>query len=70
MTATIEITLNGEPREVSSDITVADLVDSLGMKRERVAIERNREVVRRADWEVVRLQTGDRIELVHFVGGG
>jgi thiamine biosynthesis protein ThiS len=70
MTATMEITLNGEAREVPPDTTVAGLVDSLGIKRERVAVERNREVVRRADWELVRLETGDHIELVHFVGGG
>jgi sulfur carrier protein len=70
MTATIEITLNGEAREVPPDSTVADLVDSLGVKRERVAVERNHEVVRRAEWDLVRLETGDRIELVHFVGGG
>jgi thiamine biosynthesis protein ThiS len=70
MSETIEITLNGDPRSVPVGSTVADLVDALELPRERVAVELNREVVRRAEWTDVRLDAGDRVEVVHFVGGG
>ena len=70
MTETIEITLNGEPRAVPAGSSVADLVEALGLPRERVAVEHNREVVRRTEWSSERLAAGDRVEIVHFVGGG
>lgn len=50
--------------------TLDDLVSQLALAPERLALERNREVVRRADWPRVSLAEGDRIEIVHFVGGG
>jgi thiamine biosynthesis protein ThiS len=70
MTETIQITLNGEARTVDAGCSVADLVASLDIPRERVAVERNHEVVRRAEWDAVRLEPGDHVEVVHFVGGG
>jgi sulfur carrier protein len=70
MNDTIEITVNGEPRTVASEITVDGLLDALDLPRERIAVEVNRRIVRRADWNAVRLAAGDRLEVVHFVGGG
>ena len=70
MTDTIEITVNGEARSVAPGTTVGGLLDELGMPRERVAVELNRRVVRKADWTAAELAAGDRIEIVHFVGGG
>lgn len=66
----MRIEVNGESREVPENLTVASLVEQLALPNERTAIERNREVVRRADWPTVDLTEGDRIEIVHFVGGG
>ena len=64
------ITLNGEPRMLSSIGSVRDLVLDLGLDEDAVAVERNREIVRRLNWADTELQTGDRIEVVRFVGGG
>ena len=50
--------------------TVADLLDSLGLLPEGVAVERNRDIIGRSDYSTIRLAEGDRIEIVHFVGGG
>lgn len=66
----MRIEVNGEEREVAADATLDDLVRQLALPPERLAVERNREVVRRADWPQVKLIAGDRIEIVHFVGGG
>lgn len=70
MNDTIEITVNGEPQTVVPELTVDALLDVLGMPRERIAVEINRRIVRRVDWSTVRLAVGDRLEIVHFVGGG
>jgi sulfur carrier protein len=66
----LRIEVNGEGREVDADATLADLVKQLALVPERLAIEHNRAVVRRADWPQTRLSEGDRVEIVHFVGGG
>lgn len=68
--STIEITVNGTPRQVRSGITVADLIAELGFAGRPVAVERNREVVPRKAHPETRLAAGDRLELVTFVGGG
>ena len=66
----LRIEVNGESRDVGPDTTLDDLIKRLALVPERLAVERNREVVRRADWPQIRLVEGDRIEIVHFVGGG
>jgi sulfur carrier protein len=66
----IEIVVNGEPRQVPAGTTVAGLVAELGLGDRRVAVERNREVVPRAQHTEVPLEAGDRVEVVTFVGGG
>ena len=62
--------INGQPREFPDSLTVATLVAGLGMKLDRVAVELNLEIVPRASWETTPLKDGDRLEIVHFVGGG
>lgn len=64
------IEVNGERLEVEEGATLAELVLALKLVPERLAIERNREVVRRTDWPQTMLSEGDRIEIVHFIGGG
>ncbi|HZS09733.1 MAG TPA: sulfur carrier protein ThiS [Blastocatellia bacterium] len=66
----IEIILNGEPRLVPPETTVTDLVSSLNLAPERLAIELNLSILPRHTWAETRLRQGDRLELVHFVGGG
>jgi len=62
--------LNGETREFPDGLTVAALVGHLGMKPDRVAVELNLEIVSRAQWQTTTLKDGDKLEVVHFVGGG
>ncbi|MBI2683679.1 MAG: sulfur carrier protein ThiS [Acidobacteriales bacterium] len=62
--------LNGEAREFPSLADLAALIDHLGMKADRVAVELNREIVPRAQWPATPLQENDKLEIVHFVGGG
>ena len=62
--------LNGERREVPDGLSLAGLVDWLELPADRVAVERNLEVVKRADWNATRLENGDRLEIVQMVGGG
>ncbi|HEY9282954.1 MAG TPA: sulfur carrier protein ThiS [Pyrinomonadaceae bacterium] len=66
----MRVTVNGEPREVEAGATVARLVELLALAPERLAVELNREVLRRARWPEAELKDGDRVEIVHFVGGG
>jgi sulfur carrier protein len=64
------IHLNGEQREVPDGMTLAGLIDWLELPADRVAIERNLEVVKKADWGETRLENCDRLEIVRMVGGG
>ena len=67
------LTLNGTARtltDLPENPTVADLVHSLGFRADRVALEQNGEIVPRSTWSQTPLTAGDRVELVHFVGGG
>ncbi|HKQ51869.1 MAG TPA: sulfur carrier protein ThiS [Pyrinomonadaceae bacterium] len=64
------IEVNGERRDVPDSVTLDGLVTHLQLAPERLAIELNHTVVRRADWPATTLQEGDRVEIVHFVGGG
>ena len=62
--------LNGERREVAAGLSLAQLIETLDLAPERIAIELNQSVVRRAEWAATKLKESDRIEIVHFVGGG
>jgi thiazole synthase len=67
---TISITVNGEHKRVAGGITLAQLAGELGLVPEKVAVERNLEVVPRSTLAEVQVEDGDEIEIVHFVGGG
>lgn len=64
------LTINGEDRAFENLTTLADLVSHLGMKPDRVAVELNRDLIRRDRWPETKLSDGDKLEIVHFVGGG
>src|SRR5262245_40648498 len=66
----IEIFLNGESREVPGSMNVAQVLEFFSLPKDRIAVERNRSIVPKTDWERVTLTTGDKLEVVHFVGGG
>jgi sulfur carrier protein len=66
----ITIQLNGEPREVPEGVTLTGLLRWLGLPEDRIAVERNLEIVSKADWENTPVRAGDHLEVVHFVGGG
>lgn len=68
--ATIRPLVNGEPLELPVGTSLAELLVRLGLDRRRVAVEVNLEVIPRARHESLRLQDGDRLEIVTFVGGG
>jgi thiamine biosynthesis protein ThiS len=66
----IKIQLNGEVREVPEGLTVTTLLERLKLSADRVAVERNLEIVGRGLWSETPIEAGDRLEVVHFVGGG
>ena len=66
----MQVIVNDEPRDLSDGATIAELIAGLGLGARRVAVELNRDVVPRADHATRRLAAGDRVEIIHFVGGG
>jgi thiamine biosynthesis protein ThiS len=66
----MQITVNGEARSFDSPLTIAGLLDQLGLKQDRVAVEYNRKLLQRAEWAGTALAQGDSLEIVQFVGGG
>jgi thiamine biosynthesis protein ThiS len=66
----MQVVINGEDRNFEAPLTLAGLVQALGMKTDRVALELNRDIVPRDQWDRTQLADGDRLEIVHFVGGG
>lgn len=68
--AALAIVVNGETRSAKPGDTVSDLLRALGLESGRVAIERNLKIVPRTEWASLRVEAGDRYEIVQFVGGG
>lgn len=66
----MRLTINGEERDVAGASTIAELVRLLELDTRRVAVERNLEIVPRSLHAATPLTAGDRIEIVHFIGGG
>ena len=64
------VTVNGQSREIPDGLTVFALIEHLGMKDGRIAIERNLDILPRAQWKETQVQVNDSFEIVHFVGGG
>jgi thiamine biosynthesis protein ThiS len=66
----LQLTINGEKRDFADGLSLAALVEQMTVKAERVAVELNLDIVPRDRWSQTMLQDGDRLEIVHFVGGG
>ncbi len=69
----MELVINGQARDMTAiheGSTIADLVEALALQPGRVALERNGEIVARDQWQATSVTAGDRMEIVHFVGGG
>jgi thiamine biosynthesis protein ThiS len=70
MTPAVTVIINGESREIPAGLTVNEMLARLGIPAGRVALEYNLEILPRSRWDQTRVQSGDRFEIVHFVGGG
>ncbi|MDP3416784.1 MAG: sulfur carrier protein ThiS [Falsiroseomonas sp.] len=70
MAMRIGVEVNGERREVPQGASVAELLALIGLAAPKVAVERNLEIVPRSAWATTPLAEGDRLEIVHFIGGG
>jgi thiamine biosynthesis protein ThiS len=66
----IEVILNGETKSIPLGLKVPDLLNLLSLSDVRVAIELNMQILKRSSWPTTEINPGDRIEIVHFVGGG
>lgn len=66
----MNIVVNGEKKEVAENLDLSALIKHLFLPDERIAVELNREVVRKKDWETIKINDADKIEIIHFVGGG
>ncbi len=70
MPAIFNLLLNGDVRTIPAVASVRELIELLGIRSERVAVELNRRVIKRVDWENTPVRDGDKLEIVQFVGGG
>lgn len=66
----IQITINGEVRQIAALLTVNDLIHELKLAPQQVALELNLDILPKARWAETELRAGDKLEIVHFVGGG
>jgi len=66
----MQLTINGEARSFDAPLTIGTLLDQLGLKQDRVAVEHNRTLLPRTAWAATSLAEGDTLEIVQFVGGG
>ncbi|MDQ3635278.1 MAG: sulfur carrier protein ThiS [Acidobacteriota bacterium] len=66
----MNIVVNGEKKELSGELNLQELLKKLDLPTERVAIEVNKMVIRKKDWTTINIKDADRIEIIHFVGGG
>jgi thiamine biosynthesis protein ThiS len=66
----MQVLVNGEPRDVADGATIERLLADLGVDKRRIAVEKNREIVPRAEHATTPLAAGDRVEIVTMVGGG
>jgi sulfur carrier protein len=66
----MKVFINGEIREIAGQTNLTELLEQFSMPQERIAVELNKEVVRKKDWETITINDDDKIEIIHFVGGG
>jgi sulfur carrier protein len=64
------VSVNGEEYELPEAVTVGELVERVGLANQRIALERNREIVPRSEYAATKLAEGDRVEIVRAIGGG
>ena len=66
----MKVFINGETKEIAGEVNLIELLHNFSLPQERIAVELNKEVVRKKDWENIKIKNADKIEIVHFVGGG
>jgi len=66
----MRVVINGETKEIVNKVSLSELLKHFSLPSERIAIELNKEVVRKKDWESIKINDADKIEIIHFVGGG
>ena len=66
----MKLIVNGEEKSYTAPLTVLMLVEKHGLKKEGVAVELNKKIIKKVDYEKTSLRDGDKVEIVHFVGGG
>ena len=66
----MKLTLNGEIHNLPDDLTITGLIAHLGLSNKKIAVERNLEVVPKSTFGEVKLAEGDKLEIIHFIGGG
>lgn len=66
----MQIRVNGKDMSIEDNWTLLDFLNSLRLQEERIAVERNQEIVHRENWSMIHLSNGDELEIVRFVGGG
>ena len=69
-TAEMTVIVNGKPKECPEGTSLAQFIEHMQLKGDRVAVELNRQIAGRSRWTEISLREGDRLEIVHFVGGG
>lgn len=66
----MKIFINGETKEISGKLSLSETLRHFSLPQERIAVELNKKVVRKTDWENITISEGDTLEVIHFVGGG
>jgi thiamine biosynthesis protein ThiS len=66
----MKLQINGEDKTYTAPLRLSELISQMGLKGDRVAVELNLQIVPRDQWQLTNLSDGDRLEIVHFVGGG
>lgn len=66
----MKVFINGETKDLPKELNLIELLTHFDLPSERVAVELNREVVRRKEWGNIKIGDGDKLEVIHFVGGG
>ncbi len=66
----MQVLINGETRNIENELNLRQLLEKLELPMTRIAIELNKDVVRKKDWETIKISDADKIEIIHFVGGG
>lgn len=66
----MKVFVNGEAKELAGEINLVELLENFNLPQERIAVELNKTVVRKKDWATITVKNADKIEIVHFVGGG